>query len=93
VLVHGRIEQMLTGCLEFMLPTQGGKEPRGGAEVRNYRILSARGRLIGGRGYVLPADTDMPAPAMTTIFLFLRSANSNLSSCSSSPSVRVSRSI
>jgi hypothetical protein len=45
------------------------------------------------RSDILPADTEIPAPAMTTIFFFLLKADKSLPRFSSSPSVGFSKSM
>lgn len=41
-----------------------------------------------GVHYSLPADVEMPAPTIATIFFFFRSADSSLSSCRSNSGLR-----
>jgi hypothetical protein len=65
-----------------MLAFKGFKEASGRSEIRDclqQLVLCFRG--IGGVN-VLPAETEIPAPATTTILRFLYSTFSSLSNCS-----------
>jgi hypothetical protein len=78
--------------LDLVLASQGREQTCRGAEI-GYCQLLAQSEHAGKKSSanLLPADTDIPAPAMTTIRFRLRRAASSLFRVSSLPSVRSSR--
>lgn len=63
-----------------MLTSQAGEKTGGRAEIWDCGDQQSV-LLSGGHQYILPAETDIPAPAMTTIFRrFWRTLSSRFSS-------------
>lgn len=99
VLVDRSVEKGLAAALDLMLVLEGLEEALAGSEVGDWFIILATARREAGPAGpdapgvdLLPAETEMPAPAMTTIFFLVRRTWSRRSRCASPASSRLSRS-
>lgn len=84
IAIDRRVEEIFAGTLELVLSLEGIEETSRGAEIRYCNYVSWQSDASCAVVYTLPADTDMPAPAMTTILRRLCMTCNSLSNCSCS---------
>jgi len=69
---------MFAGSFEVVLALEGIEEAGRRSEIGNCEKIQCRNIILVWED-VLPAETEMPAPATTTILRFLWTASNNLS--------------
>ena len=73
--INGCIEEVLSRRLQFVGSAQSVEKTLGGAKIGNYNSVSNLAAQGRGEYDILPAETEIPAPAITTIFRFERNAS------------------